>query len=163
MASNDKNSATTSFNEGNSTIVNNKSKGATVVNNAGNNQSSNNKNSTNNTPNRAVLTKRSSAFNTSTNSAATLPTRLKSSRSIKVNSGNLNSSGTLFNPWLIFSQIAALQFFHYFVLATFLQINKALFGSTVTLDRIFTPNYLNLWNKSGWVDNGTILLSFIVG
>lgn len=163
MASNDKNSGTTSFSEGANITVNNKGKGSTAVNSAGNNQSSNNTNSTNNTPNRAVLTKRTSAINTSTTSSATIATRSKSIRGTKGNNSNLNSSGTLFNPWLIFSQIAALQFFHYFVLATFLQINKALFGSTVTLDRIFTPNYLNLWNKSGWVDNGTILLSFVVG
>jgi hypothetical protein len=163
MASNDKNSGTTSFSEGANITVNNKGKGSTAVNSAGNNQSSTNTNGTNNTPNRAVLTKRTSAINTSTTSSATIAARSKSIRGTKGNSSNPNSSGTLFNPWLIFSQIAALQFFHYFVLATFLQINKALFGSTVTLDRIFTPKYLNLWNKSGWVDNGTILLSFVVG
>jgi len=77
--------------------------------------------------------------------------------------GSSAPSTTSFNPVLIFSQIATLQCFHYFILGSTLQVNSVLFGTSVTLDRIFTANYLDLWSATGWIDNGATLASSVVG
>lgn len=73
------------------------------------------------------------------------------------------SGATVFNPKLIVSQMVALQSLHYFMLCLFMQINHVLYGTSITIDRIFTSNYLNIWTKDGWVDNGVILLSSFTG
>jgi|EP00970_Alexandrium_tamarense_P017005 hypothetical protein len=68
-----------------------------------------------------------------------------------------------FNPRLILSQIVALQSFHYLVLGFILQVNHVLFATSVTVDRIFTAKYLDLWTALGWVDNAAVLVSSLVG
>lgn len=79
------------------------------------------------------------------------------------NDGSHNSSGVAFNPRLIFSQILALQCFHYLILGFIIQCNHVFFSTTITIDRIFTDKYLNTGSKSGWVDNSAILLSYVAG
>lgn len=68
-----------------------------------------------------------------------------------------------FNPRLIFSQIVALQCFHYLILGFILQINHVFFNTSVTIDRIFSDRYLNLWKPKGWADNAAIMISYVVG
>jgi hypothetical protein len=76
---------------------------------------------------------------------------------------NANASGNnLFNPKLIFSQIVALQCFNYLVLGFMFQINHVLYNNSVTIDRIFTDKFLNLWSIGGWADNAAVLLSSLV-
>lgn len=36
-------------------------------------------------------------------------------------------------------------------------------GTSITVDRIFTAEYLNVWTREGWIDNGAILMSSVVG
>ena len=43
------------------------------------------------------------------------------------------------------------------------QINHLFTGSSVTLDRIFTSKYLQLWTAKGWADNSAIILSSVFG
>jgi hypothetical protein len=86
-------------------------------------------------------------------------------RSRATNSGagrNANASGKVFNPRLIFSQIVALQCFHYLVLGFMFQINHVLYNNSVTIDRMFTDKFLNLWSIGGWADNAAVLLSSLV-
>jgi Integral membrane protein S linking to the trans Golgi network len=68
-----------------------------------------------------------------------------------------------FNPKLIFSQIVAIQCFHYLFLGFIFQVNHVFFSTAVTIDRIFTGKYLNLWSIEGWADNAAILFSYIFG
>ena len=68
-----------------------------------------------------------------------------------------------FNPKLILSQIAALQSFHYLILGVIFQLNHVLFGTTITLERIFTDEHLDFWSAKGWIDNAAILASSFVG
>ena len=69
-----------------------------------------------------------------------------------------------FNPKLIFSQIVAMQCFHYLILGFIIQVNHVLFNTSITVDRIFVAqNYLNLWSLEGWIDNLAILLTSCVG
>ncbi len=165
MADTNMNSTASSNNEGNTN--GSIKKGSVAATHTNTNNTHTNSSSSSSTPNRPVLTKRSSALNNSSTAASaamsTRSPRIRTSSTKATTTGTATTSGAVFNPLLIFYQIMALQFFHYLILATFLQINRALFGTTVTLDRIFTANYLNLWNASGWVDNVTILLSFLMG
>jgi hypothetical protein len=68
-----------------------------------------------------------------------------------------------FNPRLIFSQIVALQTLHYLILSFMFQMNSVIYGSYVTIDRIFTAKHLNLWTKEGRIDAMTIVLSSLIG
>eukprot|EP00543_Licmophora_paradoxa_P000260 CAMPEP_0202455942 /NCGR_PEP_ID=MMETSP1360-20130828/13337_1 /ASSEMBLY_ACC=CAM_ASM_000848 /TAXON_ID=515479 /ORGANISM="Licmophora paradoxa, Strain CCMP2313" /LENGTH=181 /DNA_ID=CAMNT_0049075637 /DNA_START=61 /DNA_END=606 /DNA_ORIENTATION=+ len=68
-----------------------------------------------------------------------------------------------FNPRLIFSQIVAIQCFHYLMLGVVFQINHAMFGTSITIDRIFTDKYLNVWTWQGWIDNSAIIFSYLFG
>lgn len=68
-----------------------------------------------------------------------------------------------FNPKLILSQIISLQSFHYLVLGILFQINHVLFGTSITVDRIFTARYLDVWSAVGWVDNAAVLMSCLIG
>mmetsp|Transcript_38419 Transcript_38419/g.89311 ORF Transcript_38419/g.89311 Transcript_38419/m.89311 type:complete len:231 (-) Transcript_38419:118-810(-) len=70
-------------------------------------------------------------------------------------SGNEN-----FFPCLILAQIVALQCFHYVGLGVAVQFDHFVYGTTSTLDRIFTTWYLNLHAAGGWVDNTAILVSW---
>jgi hypothetical protein len=68
-----------------------------------------------------------------------------------------------FNPRLIFAQICSLQCFHYLFLGFLFQVNNVFYGTSITLDRIFTDNYIELWSWGGWSDNSAILLSSVLG
>jgi hypothetical protein len=73
------------------------------------------------------------------------------------------SPSKAFNPKLIFSQIVAIQCFHYLILGFFFQVNHVLYNTSITIDRIFTDKYLNLWSIGGWADNIAVLLASLVG
>ena len=79
------------------------------------------------------------------------------------NTRNIRRSSSQFHPKLITSQIVALQSIHYLILSFLIQVNHILFGSSITIDRIFTADYINIWSAEGWVDGGAILLSSILG
>ena len=66
-----------------------------------------------------------------------------------------------FNPRLIFSQIVALQCFHYLSLGLLVQINHVLYGQSVTVDRMFTDEYLKVWH-GGWQDAFAVFFSYAV-
>lgn len=85
------------------------------------------------------------------------PNLTRSSRSSSKYSANN------FNPKLIFSQIVALQCFHYLVLGIIFQFDHLFFNTSVTIDRIFTDNYLTVWTWIGWIDSSAILLSYLFG
>lgn len=74
-----------------------------------------------------------------------------------------NTSSAQFNPRLILSQIISLQSFHYLVLGVIFQINHVLFATSITMDRIFTSKYLDVWSAYGWIDNAAVLLSSLIG
>lgn len=74
-----------------------------------------------------------------------------------------SKSSNKFNPRLIFSQIVALQTLHYLILSFMFQMNSIIYGSNVTIDRIFTAKHLNLWTKEGRIDAMTIVLSSLIG
>ncbi|KAL7491167.1 hypothetical protein ACHAWT_000653 [Skeletonema menzelii] len=78
-------------------------------------------------------------------------------------SANTSSSNAQFNPRLILSQIVSLQSFHYLVLGIIFQINHVLFATSITIDRIFTTKYLDVWSAEGWIDNAAILMSSLIG
>lgn len=84
---------------------------------------------------------------------------------ISPRSSNASSSSgaQLFNPRLILSQIISLQSFHYLVLGIIFQINHVLFATSITIDRIFTTKYIDVWSAEGWIDNSAILLSSLIG
>mmetsp|Transcript_10743 Transcript_10743/g.29642 ORF Transcript_10743/g.29642 Transcript_10743/m.29642 type:complete len:204 (-) Transcript_10743:1478-2089(-) len=73
------------------------------------------------------------------------------------------ASNKAFNPKLIFSQIVAMQCLHYVVLGFFFGVNNLLYGNSITIDRIFTDRYLNLWSIGGWADNFAVVLSCLCG
>jgi len=79
------------------------------------------------------------------------------------NSSSNSSGAQLFNPRLILSQIISLQSFHYLVLGIIFQINHILFATSITIDRIFTTKYLDVWSAEGWIDNSAILMSSLIG
>lgn len=95
----------------------------------------------------------------------TSPTSLKAITPIVVSPPPILTSlagNSKFNPKLIFSQIVAIQSLHYLILSFLFQISYVLSGSYITIDRIFTNKYIQLWTKEGWIDNITILLSCFI-
>jgi protein SYS1 len=68
-----------------------------------------------------------------------------------------------FHPKLITAQIVSMQCFHYFLLAFLFQLNSVLYNKSVTVDRIFTDQYVRLWHTSGWADVSAILLASLAG
>ena len=72
-------------------------------------------------------------------------------------------TNSAFNPRLIFSQIVALQSFHYLTLGFCIQCNHVVYGSSITIDRIFTSQYIDIWTGEGWCDNAAVLTSALVG
>ena len=74
-----------------------------------------------------------------------------------------HSNAQTFNPRLILSQIISLQSFHYVILGIIFQINHILFGTSITIDRIFTSKHLDIWSAVGWIDNSAILFSSLIG
>jgi hypothetical protein len=73
------------------------------------------------------------------------------------------SPGPDFNPKLITAQIVALQCFHYFLLALLFQGNHVLYGTSITLDRIFTDRHVMLWNRTGFADALAFLIASLMG
>jgi phosphatidylglycerophosphatase A len=78
-------------------------------------------------------------------------------------SSSAAAASNRFNPRLIFAQIVAIQSIHYLVLSFLFQINHLLTGTSITLDRIFTARYLELWTTQGWIDNSAIIISSVIG
>ena len=78
-------------------------------------------------------------------------------------SGAVKKPSNKFNPRLIFSQIVALQSLHYLLLCFLFQTNYVIFGSRVTIDRIFTANHLGLWTSEGRIDAMTLIVSSLIG
>mmetsp|Transcript_30569 Transcript_30569/g.46304 ORF Transcript_30569/g.46304 Transcript_30569/m.46304 type:complete len:181 (-) Transcript_30569:104-646(-) len=74
-----------------------------------------------------------------------------------------NNTNNNFNPKLISSQIVALQCFHYLILGLIFQLDHYVFGTSVTIDRIFTDAYLSVWSWIGWIDSSAILISYLFG
>lgn len=74
-----------------------------------------------------------------------------------------NNTNNNFNPKLISSQIVALQCFHYLILGLIFQLDHYVFGTSVTIDRIFTDAYLSVWSWVGWIDSSAILISYLFG
>ncbi len=74
-----------------------------------------------------------------------------------------NHNDKAFNPRLIFSQIVAMQCFHYVILGFLVQVNYVVFGTSITLDRVFSDKYVSLWTAVGWADTIAILLTSLVG
>ena len=72
------------------------------------------------------------------------------------------ASAKNFNPRLIFSQIVAMQCFHYLFLGILFQINHVLYGQSVTIDRMFTDEYLKIRQDRGWTDCIAVFLSYAV-
>ena len=70
-----------------------------------------------------------------------------------------NSQSNKFNPRLIFSQIVAIQCFHYLFLGLLLQINYLLFGTSISLSRIFSDKYLGIWTWEEWGDTFAFLVA----
>ena len=71
---------------------------------------------------------------------------------------------SFFNPKLITSQIIALQCFHYSVLCICYQCNHVLFGTSITIDRIFTDHYIRTsLYRSGSSDMIAIMLASVLG
>ena len=79
------------------------------------------------------------------------------------NQRNHDASGKAFNPRLIFSQIVAMQCFHYVVLGFLVQVNYVFFGTSITLDRLFTDKYVRIWTAAGWADTTAIIIASLVG
>lgn len=77
--------------------------------------------------------------------------------------GGGSSSGGPFHPRLITAQIISLQCLHYFVLAFLVQFNALLYRTNITIDRIFTDQYVRVWHRSGWPDVCAILVASLVG
>lgn len=78
-------------------------------------------------------------------------------------SRNASAAGKAFNPRLIFSQIVAMQCFHYVILGFLFQINYVVFGTSITLDRVFSDKYLKLWSFVGLADTTAVLVASLVG
>lgn len=68
-----------------------------------------------------------------------------------------------FRPGLILSQIVTLQCLFYVVLGVIFELNHALFATSITMDRIFTAKFLDVWSALGWIDNAAVLTSSFVG
>ena len=64
-----------------------------------------------------------------------------------------------FHPKLITTQIIAIQCLHYALLAFLIQVNSILYGTNVTIDRIFTDSFIRLWHTSGWPDVFAVILA----
>ena len=68
-----------------------------------------------------------------------------------------------FNPSLILSQIITLQSLFYVALGFIFEINHVLFATSITMDRIFTAKFLDVWSALGWIDNAAVLMSSFIG
>jgi hypothetical protein len=102
-----------------------------------------------------------SCASSQTRSGTTTPKGSSSSSSSKKKA----AEAAAFYPKLITAQIVALQCLHYFLLAVCIQINNVLYRTSITIDRIFTDEYVRLWSNTAgsWADVTAILLVSLVG
>ena len=100
----------------------------------------------------------SNGYRPTTNTTQTLSAQLS-----PTTNNTHNSNAQTFNPRLILSQIISLQSFHYVILGIIFQINHILFGTSITIDRIFTSKHLDIWSAVGWIDNSAVLFSSLIG
>lgn len=102
-----------------------------------------------------------------TGTASPPSSQTRTGTTAKSSNGNSKkkAEAAAFYPKLITAQIVALQCFHYFLLAVCIQINSVLYRTSITIDRIFTDEYVRLWSpKAGsWADVSAILLVSLVG
>lgn len=110
-----------------------------------------------------VSTPNSSRRLNSNSSLPTPATTSKQPRGKKGGGGNDQRNSNAFNPRLIFSQIVSLQCFHYVILGLLFQINFLFFGRSITIDRIFTDEYIKMWSTKGLPDTIAVLISSIAG
>jgi hypothetical protein len=68
-----------------------------------------------------------------------------------------------FHPRLITAQILSLQCFHYTIQGFLFQVNFLLYNTSITIDRIFTDQYVQLWHPAGWPDVAAIFFSALFG
>lgn len=111
----------------------------------------------------AALSNRSLSSGANSNKRTNARNNNNNSSNNTNNSSSRSKDAKDFNPRLIFSQIVALQCFHYVFLGLLFQINYLLFGSSITIDRIFTDQYIKVWSKNGLPDVFAVLISSIVG
>jgi hypothetical protein len=52
---------------------------------------------------------------------------------------------------------------HYFLLSFLFQVNYVLYNIPITIDRIFTDQYVRLWGAQGWADVAAILITSLAG
>jgi hypothetical protein len=130
---------------------------ASLNNNSNNNNSLLNHNASNHNS--------TSSNSNNNNGSSILPTTVSRSTAGRRVSPyrDTNASQQTFNPRLIFSQMVAIQCFHYVILGFLFQINHVLYNSSITIDRIFTDKYLHLYSLQSWADNAAILLSSAFG
>lgn len=68
-----------------------------------------------------------------------------------------------FHPKLITTQIVCIQCLHYVLLGFLFQMNYLFFNKSITIDRMFTDNYVRIWKPSGWADVSALLLGSLFG
>ena len=56
-----------------------------------------------------------------------------------------------------------MQCMHYFLLSFLFQVNYVLYNIPITIDRIFTDQYVRLWGAQGWADVAAILITSLAG
>jgi hypothetical protein len=134
-------------------------------NNNNNSSSSNNTNLTGEGGNNGSRSTTPAMINNNSNSnTSTTPSKMTGTPGRRRGrAANKANSANAFNPTLIFSQILAVQCFHYFISGIIMEVNNILFGTSVCMDRLFTARYLDLRSVPGWIDNGSILLSYVIG
>lgn len=77
--------------------------------------------------------------------------------------GGNNNNALGFNPKLIFAQICSMQCYHYCFLGLLLELNRLFYGKSITLDRIFTDQYVKIWSWGGLPDISAIVLASLFG
>merc|ERR1719410_1483809 len=130
-----------------------------------------NTNNTNNSNSNTVLASNPPSSSSATTVSNTTPSNNNKTSGTTTANGRRNNyhhthatnTSLQFNPRLIFSQIIALQSFHYLTLCVIVQLNHYLFSTSITIDRIFTTKYLAIWSSEGWIDNSAVLLSSLTG
>ena len=96
-----------------------------------------------------------------TNSSSNGPSSSRRNNTRRDSKGKDNSNK--FNPRMIFSQIVSLQCFHYVILGVLFQANFLFFGRSITVDRIFTDEYIKMWSAKGLPDTFAVLVSSVAG
>ena len=130
----------------NSLLINGNANNMNNTNGIRNNNNNNNNNGTSNNNNNNTTT---------TNQRRRNPSSSNSNQQQQQNQQQ-------FYPKLITYQIISLQCFYYTILSICFQINHVLYGTSITIDRIFTDKYVTTFSK-GWPDAIAILVTSTLG